>query len=494
MENKQLQNKIRNAAKWSSITEIIAKIITPITNMILARLLVPEAFGIVATVMMIISFTTMFSDAGFQKYLVQKEFENEKEKNQSANVAFWTNLAISLLLWIIIIIFRDPLAIVVGNPGLGNVLAIASIQLPLTSFFSIQMALYKRSFDFKTLFIARLVGSLIPLFITIPLALAGLSYWALIIGSICDALSNAIILVIKSKWKPTLFYSFSILKEMFSYSFWTLLESISIWLTLWVDVLIIGNAFNEYYLGLYKNSVNMVNSLMVIVSASILPVLFSALSRIQNNEVMYKKMYYTTQRFVSYIVFPMGLGVFIYSELATQIMFGSKWLVASGIVGIWSLMVSFRIVFSNFNGEVYRSMGKPKVAFFYQIIHLFFLIPACLIALGYGFWPFVYTRALMELQGTLTGFIFMRLIMGFSIKAMIGNIVKPITSSVLMGLVAISLQQVSNSLSWSFFSIIICIIAYGIILFLIAKDDFKQIIGIITNRKIAPFTKKYQPK
>jgi len=483
LEDKRFKNKIGSAAKWSSITEILAKIITPITNMVLARLLAPEAFGVVATVTMIISFVDMFTDAGFQKYLVQHEFKNNKEKEQSTNVAFITNLGISLFIWLFIIVFRNPISDAVGNPGLGNVIAIACIQLPLTSFSSIQMALYRRDFDFKTLFWVRMMKSIIPLIITVPLVVAGLSYWALIIGTICGETSNALILTIKSKWKPSLFYSFSLLKDMLSFSMWTLLESISIWLTLWFDVFIIGNSFNQYYLGLYKNSLNMVNSLMAVVSSAIIPILFSSLSRLQNNEVAYKKMYYTTQRFAAYLIFPMGLGLFLYSDLATGIMFGSKWSEASNIVGIWSLMSAIGIVFSNFNGEVYRSKGRPKLSFVYQVIHLCFLIPSCIIAIGYGFWPLVYTRALMRIQGTITGFIFMKIYMGFSIREMLGNIIKPIICTLLMGIVAFFLKRVSASISWSFISILICILVYGITLILIARADSIKILQFLKTSK-----------
>ena len=77
-----LNQKAFNAAKWSTITEIIAKIANPISNMILARILAPEAFGVVATTTMIFSFAEMLTDAGFQKYLVQHQFKDEQEKKQ----------------------------------------------------------------------------------------------------------------------------------------------------------------------------------------------------------------------------------------------------------------------------------------------------------------------------------------------------------------------------------------------------------------------------
>jgi len=198
----QLNQKVTNATKWSSVTEVIARLVAPITTIILARLLTPEAFGVLATVTMIVSFAQIFTDAGFNKYIIQHEFDNDKEKYESTTVAFWTNLFVSLLLWGGIILFAEPLAIAVGNPGLGHVIIVACVSIPLAAFSSIQMSLFKRDFDFKTLFFVRMAGIVIPLAVTVPLAFIFKNYWALIIGTIALNLSNAILLTIKSKWKP----------------------------------------------------------------------------------------------------------------------------------------------------------------------------------------------------------------------------------------------------------------------------------------------------
>ena len=96
MNSNNLNKKIGMAAKWSIATEIAAKLISPVSNMILARFLTPEAFGVVATVTMVTSFADMFTDAGFQKYLVQHEFKDKNDQYDSTTVAFWTNLAISI--------------------------------------------------------------------------------------------------------------------------------------------------------------------------------------------------------------------------------------------------------------------------------------------------------------------------------------------------------------------------------------------------------------
>lgn len=482
MEERQLNKKVANAAKWSSITQIVAKIITPLTNMVLARILAPEAFGVIVTVTMIISFAEMFTDSGFQKYLIQHEFKNSKHKHDSANVAFWTNFGLALTIWGIIILFNEEVANIVGNPGLGFVIIIACIQLPLTSFSSIQMALYRREFDFKTLFVVRVIGILIPFVVTIPLALIGFDYWSLIIGMICMQVFNAVFLTLKSTWKPRLYYDIKLLKEMFSFSMWSLFEAIAIWLTLWADVFIIGSFLSEYHLGLYRTSTTMVNALMALVTASVVPVLFSTLSRLQNDNERFKNTFYRFQRVVAYLVLPMGFGVFLYSDLATSVMLGSQWDEASNIIGIWALTSCILIVTSHFNSEVYRSKGKPKLSLIAQLITLAFLIPTCLISVQYGFWSLVYARALIRFQGVITGFIIMSLVMKLSTIRTIKNLLLPFVLTGMMSLLAIMLKQVSLSVIWSFISILICVFVYLGLFLLFAKDDSQFLKKLIKKR------------
>ena len=187
-----INSKVVNATKWSALAEVTAKLIAPITSMVLARVLTPEAFGVVATITMITAFADIFTEAGFQRYVIQHEFADDDDFDKSTNVAFWANLVLSGILWAVIIIFADPLATLVGNPRLGNVLIVACISIPLNAFSSIQMAVFKRALDFKSLFFRRLVAVLIPLVITIPLALWLRSYWALIFGTIFSIYSKSL--------------------------------------------------------------------------------------------------------------------------------------------------------------------------------------------------------------------------------------------------------------------------------------------------------------
>ncbi len=487
----ELKNrKIGKALRWSTITEISAKLISPITNMVLARLLTPEAFGLVATVTMVVTFAEVFTDAGFHKYIVQHEFEDDEDLDKSTNVAFWTNFIFSLIVFAVIFIFADSIAYLAGSAGIGNAIRVAGISIPIISFSSIQTARYRRCFDFKTLFIARMVTSVTPIVITVPMAILLRNHWALIIGTLFREAANAVTLTAMSRWKPKFTYSLRKLKEMLSFSLWSMFEQISIWLTLNLDIFIVGKMLNEYYLGLYKTSITTVNAYMGIITSATTPVLFSALSRCQNNEVEFRATFFKFQRLVSVLVMPMGIGLFLYSDLATDILLGPQWKKASEFIGLWSLTSGLTIIFGHYNSEVYRSKGKPKLSLLSQTIHLLFLVTLLLYVAPMGFRPLYLARSLVRIQGIVTGLIILWIGFRISLRSVIKNVYPTIISAVLMGILGRVLKIVNSNTIWSITSVLICAAFYFAIL-MCFRNIRNEILSFPIFRKILN-KRKYQ--
>lgn len=431
MQN-ELNKKIARATKWSTITEFATKLSSPIVNIVLARLLAPEEFGVVATIMMVITFAEVFTDAGFQKYLIQHEYKDKKELDQSTNIAFWTNFFFSALICCGIFIWRDALAASVGNPGLGDSLSIASILIVIAAFSSIQMARYRRALDFKTLFYSRVIGAAAPFVVTIPLAFVLRNYWALLIGTMTAQATAAIFLTIKSEWKPSFYYNWGQLREMFAFSMWTLFEALTIWLVIHVAIFIVGNHLSDYYLGLFRTSSATVVAYMSLITASVTPVLFVALSRNQNNEKEFKKIFYLFLRVTAIFVLPLGFGIYMFSDLATYLLLGPQWMEASEFIGWLGAVIPFSILFSNFASEVYRSKGQPKISLFVHLFHLLFLIPAIMISVRYGFRVLCATRAALLLHLCVTALLVMRFYYKFKLLEILERLRPMIFSALTM--------------------------------------------------------------
>lgn len=474
IENSSISSeKVVKATKWSVITEATSKLVTPITNMVLARLLTPDAFGVITTITMIITFAEIFTDAGFQKYLIQHQFIDEHDKEKSTTVAFWCNLSMSLIIWGWIAFFCEKIAIVVGNPGLGYVITVSCVAIPLAAFSSIQMALYKRNLDFKTLFKVRIVGICIPLFVTIPCALVFRNFWALLIGILTKDIVNAILLTLYSKWKPRFYFSYNKLKEMFSFTVWSMIEAISIWLTSYIDVFLVGALLSQHYLGLYKTSMTLVGQIMGLITASTTPILFSSLSRLQDDDNSFSELFFKFQKYVGMLVIPIGVCIYCYSDFITTLLLGSQWKDASKLIGLWGLTSAVMIVLAHYSSEVYRAKGRPKLSVLAQWLHIIVLWPTVVIAIDYGFETLCTARALIRLEGILVNLMIMYYVVKISYKMMIRNIL-PIclSSSVILFLTVLFSYLFPEIWFFKLVEIVICLIAYTSVLYLFPTNRY----------------------
>lgn len=478
----QLGNKVVNATKWSAVTEIAAKLVSPISTMILARLLTPDSFGVLVTATMVISFAEIFTDAGFQKYIVQHEFSDDDDKYKSTAVAFWSNLILSLVLWGIICLFANPIARLVGCEGHGLVIVVSCICIPLSAFSSIQMALFRRDLDFKTLFLVRMVGILIPVVVTIPIAVITKSYWSLIIGMVAQNCSNAVILTIKSKWKLKWYFNFDRLKRMFSFTVWSMIEAISIWLTSYVDIFIVGTMLSQHYLGLYRTSMNTVGQITSIITAATTPVLFSSLSRLQNNRNEFNDMFYRFQKIVGILVLPLGVGIYLFRGLITSILLGAQWSEASHFIGLWGLTSSITIVLAHYSSEVYRSIGKPKLSVLAQCLHIVVLWPVLLVFINRGFDSLCIARSLVRLESIVVQLSIMAIVVKMNILKMLTNILPSVVAASLMFVILLFPTQ--ESIGGQLLYVVICACVYMIVIMAFPKE--RQIclsLGSILKKK-----------
>lgn len=458
---RDLQEKSKGAAKWSLATEVVVKIISPISQLILARLLAPEAFGMVATVTMVVNFAEMFSDAGFQKYLIQHSFKCKDELYRNASVAFWTNFGIAVVLWSLIAIFNESVAVFVGNPSLGFPLTVACLSLPLASFSSIQMALFRRNLDFKSLMPVRLLSTALNFISTLFLAFLGFSYWSLIAGTLIGNAINAVGLTLQSKWKPRFFYSVDLLKAMFSFSGWTLLESFAIWLSTWAGTFIVGHYLGATELGYYKTPITFVSGCFAIFTNATTPILFSSLSRLQFERNEYLVFFQKFQFVIALFIVPLSAGIFAFREPLVRLLLGEQWEASTLMFGLYGLVQGPMILLSYYSSEIYRSLGKPKVSTLVQVIFLILMTPLMTTAAMNGFDAVVIADAGSRLILIIVNQIVTYFVIGLSPAKTVVSLKEPILCTIAMALFACLTRGVAfNSWLGIVLDIIGCIAVY----------------------------------
>ncbi len=161
---------VLNALKWSFLGELASKAVQPVVFIVLARLLTPEDFGVMAAAMMVIAFSQIFWEAGMGKALVQRQTDIEA----AANAAFWINIALGILIASLLFLFAKPIArSFFQDERVTPVLQAMTIQVLLGALSSVQTALLQKEMGFKKLFWVRFATVSLPGIASIPLALHG---------------------------------------------------------------------------------------------------------------------------------------------------------------------------------------------------------------------------------------------------------------------------------------------------------------------------------
>jgi len=311
----------------------------------------------------------------------------------------------------------------------------------------------------------------------------------LVIGTICVNLANAIILTVKSNWRPRFYYSFDRLRKMFSFCSWAIIDAVLVWATGYMDIFFIGLMLNDHYLGLYKTSMITVGSITGIITASILPVVMPALAKVQDDHAAMREMIYKLQKYTGVLLLPLGFGIFAFSKLITLVLLGNQWLEAAPFIGLWGLMEVLMIVFGRYCSNIYPAIGRPDMAVLSQILHLIVLIPAVYIAVGYGFRPLYWTRSLVRLEGLLINVILAYYLIKLSPAKMLKNVLPEFVGSLFMMIIALFLLHFNDSVGASIFWCIVCTLVYFAILckFEEEREILKRVLCDI-KKKISHFS------
>ena len=477
------QKSIANSIKWSSFAEIGVKFITPVTTMILARILAPEEFGVLAICSMIVYFAEIVADSGFGKYIIQADFKDDSELSQYATVAFWSHLAVALLIWAIIIVFSTPVVNFLGVPEHEFVLIVACSQLVFMSMISTQLGLLRRKFEFKKTFVARIATAVVTFIVAVSIALINKTYWALIIGNVAGSMVNAVILVWLSKWLPSLHYSVAILKKMFSFSFWSLCEGLAHWFIFWCDVFIATQFFTIYQLGLYKNSTSILLSFIGMITATMSPVLLSVLSRLKDDD-SYDEVYMRITKLFMYALLPICISIYFCRDFVTFVILGPKWMEAADIIGAWAVMLGISVFIYSFPAEIFKSKGMPKYLFFYQLCYIAFIIPVCFYATRFGFWPFVYARVSCIFVQVLLYMFFSKVILKWNLKAFLSQMKAPIGMSLLYGMVCFVAFQYVHTYFTQIATCLFLIILYSVLCFRFFGNDIQSSVKVLSQKQL----------
>ena len=200
----------RSQLYWNTLLRIPAQVINFVISILVARLLMPRDFGIMGITMMIIGYTNLFTNFGFVEAIIQKNIHDKKILNS----IFTFNLTISCLLAGGFYLIAGLIADFFNTPEAMMVIRVMSIVFIITAFPIVPNAILRRDMKFKAVAIFDLIQAILMSIITLLLAYKGFEYWALVYGQIIPLAVTSVLLCIKVRYLPSLYYNNNLMKKV----------------------------------------------------------------------------------------------------------------------------------------------------------------------------------------------------------------------------------------------------------------------------------------
>lgn len=348
---------------WSLSQRFGTMIISFVSNVILARLLTPDDFGMIGMLMLFIAVANTFVDSGLGSALIQRKEISQADKS----TVFFANLFISLLIYVILFLASPWIADFYNMPFLKILCRVQSLVLVLQAFCVVQTSLLIKYMDFKKLAVCNLFGSSIGAIIGIILALNGAGVWSLAIKTISTTFFVTISLWFVSQWKPSLIFCKESFKSLFGFGGFILLSSLMMNVANNVQTLILGKLFPPYVLGNYTQARNLRNVASESLSSVIGQVLYPNFSKMQDDNKSIICALHRSTTVVSFVMSPLMLLCVLIAGPVFYLLFGEKWLNAVPYFQILCISGIFASL-QDININVVKAKGKSKILFYCNLV------------------------------------------------------------------------------------------------------------------------------
>lgn len=328
-----LKEKTAKGVKWGFIDNLGGTGILAIVNLVLARLLSPQEFGIIGMTSIFITLSTSLVDSGFTGALTRKKKVSEKD----LNTVFYFNLLTSVCLYLLLYFTAPLISGFFGQPILVPVIRILGLSLIVTALSIVQKVLLVRKIDFRTQAVVSVIAAVLGGAAGICTATAGYGVWSLVVMQLVRLVLTTVLLWFFSGWMPSFMFSADSFREMFSFGGRLLLTAIIS--TLWSEIysFIIGKVYAPSVLGQYSRADKFRNMVTSNVSIVMQRVTYPVLSSIRDEKERQGRAYRKIIRTTVLISFTAVLGLAAVSEAFVLTLVGDQWIPAIGYLRILCL-------------------------------------------------------------------------------------------------------------------------------------------------------------
>lgn len=379
MAEESLRKKTKNGLIWSTVERFSTQGVQFVFSIILARLLSPSDYGIVAMPMIFLCIAQVFIDSGFANALIRKPDLTEKD----LSTAFYFNIIIGLFCYILLFTTSPLIADFYDTPILSSVLKATALSTLFNPLCSVQQALLTIKMNFRLQARISLTSAIVGGVLGITFAYQGYGVWALVISQVVGAFLRVILLWIFGKWYPTTGWSRKSFDYLWGFGNKLLLSGLINTVYQNIYPLIIGKYFTSAQLGYYTRAHQFAHLPSSNYTGIIRRVTFPALSSIQNDDEKLQTTFYKILRVTFYLICPLMFILFGISDHLIIVLLSDKWLPVSTMLKILSMaMVWYPIDALNLN--LLTVKGRSDLFLKLEMIKKMFAFALVLCSIKYG--------------------------------------------------------------------------------------------------------------
>ena len=357
-QNDKIKGKTASGMRWVLLGKFSEKAISFCTMIVLARILVPEEFGLFIMGMVAVEALGYTKSLGIDAALIQRRTQVE----ESASTAFFLLTVIGILLYSVLYIVSPWLGTLLGNPAVVPVIQLLGVTVLLGSLGRVPLSLMDKNFLFHKKMAAEVSGQVINSVIAVTLALQGAGVWCLVYGYLAKQAWIVIICMGLSGWKPRLVFNRVLASELIRYGKFILGSSTLGYLNANLDKVVVGRILGTASLGLYGLSFNIASALPEYLRISFVRVLFPVYAAIQDQPEKLREAFLKSLTYLSLIYLPACVVLFLLAEDFISVVYGARWVPAAVALQILVFYGFFRTI-SDAAMPIFRAVGKPRLDF-----------------------------------------------------------------------------------------------------------------------------------
>lgn len=348
---------------------LISRVLNVVSIAVLARLLMPEDFGLVATAWTVLLFLSLIMAFGFDVALVRKRDVTREDYDS----VFTLNLALSVVSAAVGMIAASHVARFFGDERVADVV-VALCFLPLIrGFHNIGVVEFRRELQFGKEFALEIFPSVVMVLATVGSALVLKSYWALVIGNLVGAVTGLVASYVIHPYRPRI--SLSKAGEYLRFSRWILLNNFLAYLDGRLADILISKSMGVDQLGIFRIGSQIATLTTTELVAPINRVLFPGYSKVSNDPERLKKSYLQTVALLVYLGFPIAIGISLVAEPLVAVLLGNRWIEVVPVLQYLAVVGALSLLTSN-DYAIYMAQGRPKTVVYLYVVYLVLLIPA----------------------------------------------------------------------------------------------------------------------